>query len=296
LTKTSVQPLLLAFFAVMGVRLVCGVFGIGRTESNPLLWGRSLGGLVLMLGVFVALIWPRMDYSKREFGDRFHSYPKYWMWLDSFEDCYRWMSDYPGKYELEQLTPEARPSASNYWKTHTGEQIAERAAGGWLAGMKRGYFPRATNQLGWDAKKPWKHLLPARGWLLLGLTGLVCAAAVIARWKGERFDTPTQRAIFRATGGDRFFATIFVLMLVSGYSLAYGWYEAIGGGERFLLALYSPLVFSLVWAGQAMTDHLPTQSRWRSIYHWGHAVIFLFILFRIANLMAHPVFYESARA
>ena len=85
-------------------------------------------------------------------------------------------------------------------------------------------------------------------------------------------------------------------MLVGGYSFAYGWYEAIGGGERFLLALYTPLVFSLIWAGQAMTDHLPSLSPWRRFYNWGNAAILMFILFRIANLLAHPVFVEQARA
>ncbi|MDA0814470.1 MAG: hypothetical protein O3C21_19015, partial [Verrucomicrobia bacterium] len=290
LTKTSVQPLLLAFFAITGLRMACGLFGIGRTESNPLLWGRSLGGLVLMAGVFVALIWPRLDYSRREFGDRFHSYPGYWMWMDTFDECYAWMAAHPGRYELEDLTPEEKPSAINYWKSHTWRQIAERAENGWLKAMERGYFPRSVKQSGWEAKKPWKHLLPSRGWLLLGLTGLVCGTALIARRKGERFDAPTQRAIIRATRGDRFFATVFVLMLVGGYSFAYGWYEAIGGGERFMLALFTPLVFSLIWAGQAMTDHLPSLSPWRRFYHWGNVAILMFILFRIANLLAHPVF------
>ncbi|MGK0188190.1 MAG: hypothetical protein ACI9R3_003982 [Verrucomicrobiales bacterium] len=296
LTKTAVQPLLLAFLAVMGLRLVAGFLGFARDETRPLNWGKALGGVVLLLAVFVAIVWPRLEFSRREFGDRFHSYPSYWMWMDNFEECYQWMGDHPDRYALQQISSESKPSAMHYWKHHTAGEIVTRAASGWLASVERGLFPPSVHQWGREAVKPWKHLLPSRGLLLVALFGLVCATAAFARVRGERYDAPTQRVISRSGSADRTFAILFVAVLVGGYSFAYGWYEAIGGGERFLLSLYVPLVFTLIWAGQAMSDHLPERGKLRGLHTFAHLLIFAWLLFRMTKLFLHPVFHEAARA
>lgn len=296
LTKTAVQPLLIAFCAVSALRLVTGLFGFGRDERRPFHWFKCVGGIVLLWGVFLALVWPRLEFSQRVFGDRFHSYPAYWMWMDDFESCYEWMGKHPDRRTLGQLDPAEKPSPLHYWRHHTGDEIRDRAVSGWLQGMERGFFPREVRQSGRDAEKPWKHLLPQRGWLLLALTALVATAAALSMWKGEPVTAPTQRARQRATPGDRFFAVTFVLLACSGYSFAYGWYEAIGGGERFLLSLLVPMALSLLWAGESLAAQLPQRSGWRHACTAGHLLILLFLLVRVANLVAHPVFWEASRA
>lgn len=296
LTKTSIQPMLIAFAAISLFRICFGLLGIGRNELNPFSLVKCVGGFVVIIAIFVAIIMPRLEFSQKKFGDRFHTYPGYWMWMDDFESGFTWMQEHPNRTTLSSIPDSEKPSAFNYWRSHSWDDISTRATTGWRKAIQRSLFPIRKKQWGWEPRAEWKHLLPGRGWYLLSLLGIFMGSALVAKRFGIPRASDGQRFIPRATSGDRFLAAVFVAVLTTGYSFAYGWYEAIGGGERFILALVCPLAFSLVWGAEAMMRHLSPFSRLRLVYIGAHVAILGFLLFRIANLLLHPEFWEAARA
>jgi hypothetical protein len=204
------------------LRLCCGLLGIGQRQLNPFSVVKCVGGFIFLVAVFVAVILPRLEFSQKKFGDRFHTYPGYWMWMDDFDSGFKWMAAHPNRDALSEIPPAEKPSPLNYWRSHSFDEIRERASTGWIESTERSLFPKKRKQSGWKTRGEWKHLLPHRGWYLIGLTGILLGAAVVARRYGEPSRSYGQSFVPRATSSDRFLAVTFVATLFVGYSMAYG--------------------------------------------------------------------------
>jgi len=63
----------------------------------------------------------------------------------------------------------------------------------------------------------------------------------VALRKNDPLGTPGARTSALCQGA-------FILATLLATIAAYGWYTPIGRGDRFMLSLYAPLVFSLIWA------------------------------------------------
>ncbi|MEM7147917.1 MAG: hypothetical protein AAF591_22630, partial [Verrucomicrobiota bacterium] len=297
LAKSSVQPLLAVFVGVTVLKLVWLWWekrkkgdGEGESGGGDWSWRRHLAGLGVLVVVFLGVSSPRLIYAEETYGSGFHSYPGYWMWMDSFPDGVVFMQTHGSKEALEGLAAEERPSAGNYLRTHSAGAFWERLTSG--TGRVVGDFFAPSRVKNWEGKemRAWKRVMPGRGWYLGWLAAIlgILAAAAWWRWRGERKGEDDKGGC--ECGGATVLAMVFVAGTVGVYALAYGWYVAIGKGDRFMMALYLPLVFTLLWGCEALVRRAEGQ-RWVGWFYGGASGVLLAAIFwRLGELMRYSEF------
>ena len=245
-------------------------------------------GLIVFAFGWLAVTAPRYSASMERWGDPRFTYPGAWMWMDDYKDCYTWMGAHPDKASLEAIPPAEKPSFSNYHKSHTPEQIKARLVEGITDKVTRLIDPKIVKIKKDGSFAGWKVVLDRRGWYLAGLGVIVLGAALVVWSRRKAVDRFGLKV-----GEGAWAATIFSLGCVAGYSLLYGWYGNIGRGERFMLSLFFPVVFCLVWA----SEHLMTLARMRQASRWTTWVyegcLWLLnaaILWRVVEILRMPVF------
>jgi hypothetical protein len=124
---------------------------------------------------------------------------------------------------------------------------------------------------------------------LAGVTGLAVAAAGLG-WAGRRHESSVAPADGRTVIGP---GPACQILMVAGtfaaFALLYGWYTPIGRGDRFMLSLWVPLVFTLMtWSERAVQPLRPGRLRWT--YHGWQLLLLGFLLWRIAHLVRAPFF------
>jgi hypothetical protein len=295
LAKGSVEPLLMAYAGISTLRwLWAHALGWrGAADAGTTLWSRREHwmGLFILLFSYLMTTGPRMCESDRLFGDPRHSFPAYWMWFDSWDDgsCYQWMGEHNTPAELATLTPETRPSFSKYMREHTAEQAIQRLKTGTVAKVEELLWPGKTPPPSKDGtRKAWKGVLELRG---IYLAAVLALPALLLLWLAvtrKRVEHDQQKL-----HPEWWTMSLFVLGLVVGYSLLYGWYHPIGRGDRFMLSLYGPLALSLIWAAEHMLRVASRRNAplwlWHS-YHAAQWLLFAMICWRLVEVLRWPYF------
>lgn len=309
MAKGSVSPLLAVFVGVSSLRCGWEIISARRrgfvlTSANLWHWRNHLVGLVVLAAACLMTIGPRLKDSHEKFGDPFHSFPGYWMWLDNYDQAYEWMGRHNTREALAGLAPPERPSLSNYLRTHSREDITSRLWNGTfgpknketgVVGRVREFFwPQQTKLIkNLDKWSGWRGVLEWRGLYLawLGLIVLGLLGAVAAGPKAQHIG----HAVFRHGTGT---IVLFVLGSFTVYSLAYGFYAPIarGSGDRFMLSLYLPLVFSLIWAAESIVRRIsrrkgsPWITRGYLLAQW---LLLAAVTWRVVEILRLPKFYNG---
>lgn len=278
LAKTSAMPLLLLFLAVSGLRFFQQLLWpqLAPAALRSWSWRRHLAGIALALIAMGAVIAPRAHHAWSTYGDPFHSWPSYWMWQESFsEESVPFMVQYGSREALRNLAPENRPSFRNYVAEHGWERFRERLWEGSREAWQRFVFPeqRWRDRLNY---RPWREPLLFRGFYLAAPFALAMVLWVLVP-KRRR---PWFELVF---GG------LFVVGGLIGYTMAYGWYEPIGRGDRFMLSLYLPLLYSGYLAVERLRRegaNVPA----RLVVTAASLLIAATLLWRIAELLVYPDF------
>ena len=293
LAKTSIQPLLLAFVAVSSYRFLFGaVPAIFRKAYNrpasEWCWRTHIIGLFFLAVFFLMTAGPRLSYANERYGNPFHSYPSYWMWLDDFESGYQFMADHSDKSSLRRIPSGEVPSAANYFASHSPEESTDRLSEGFWWITENFFTPkRAAVKKG--KQEAWRQLLVDRGSYLAALLGIVLLLGI---W--HLFHQPRAQLSPQKLQPEWSSCALFVFGTTLLYALSYGWYVPIGKGDRFMLSLFAPLVFSLIWAGEGLENRFRARGGSRLpviVYHSAHALLTTAILIRLGTLLAHPSFY-----
>jgi hypothetical protein len=293
LAKTSIQPLLLAFIAVSSYRFLFGALpAIFRKNYNrpasEWCWQTHIIGLFFLTAFFLMTVGPRLSFANERFGKPFHSYPSYWMWLDDFESSYTFMADHPDKSSLRRIPSDEVPSATNYFDEHPPEEATDRISEGFWWITKNFLDPKRASEKQAE-QQPWRHLLADRGAYLAALLGIV---VILGIW--HLFHRPRAELAPQKLQPEWSSCALFVFGTTLLYALSYGWYLPVGKGDRFMLSLFAPLVFSLIWAGEALENRFRARGGSRLpilAYHSAHALLSVAILIRLGQLIAHPSFY-----
>jgi hypothetical protein len=85
---------------------------------------------------------------------------------------------------------------------------------------------------------------------------------------------------------------------VAGYAVLYGFYAPIarGSGDRFMLSLYLPLVFSLIWGAEGIVRRIDRRegSPWiLRGYQAAQWMLFAALCWRVVEILRVPQFYDS---
>ncbi len=255
LAKTSVAPLLLVFLLVSTYRFFGALFpwmlgSGGHERGRGTVWSCQCHfiGLAFFAFAYITTLGPRLDYANRTFGNPFHSYPSYWMWMDDFPTGFQWMVEHGSRETLEAVPADEKPSPRTYFATHTGAEAQARLENGLRTVLAKFFDPpvRAKETTA-DGIRPWATLLPHRGYYLGYLLGTLGIVAVLYTLHRRRSTFPSQRIQPGALP-----IALFVIGAFVAYALAYAWYVPIGKGDRFLLSLYAPLVWSLVAGAESI--------------------------------------------
>lgn len=309
LTKGSMLPLVAAFFGVTTYRFLAAVlpriFGkVGLRPKSRWSWQNHLFGTLLFVFAFLFINAPSMSYRHERFGSAMHSFPSYWMWMDSFEESYAWMADHNSAEKLAALTAETKPSARNYFRTHEPTTAAMRLTDGTWLQVKRFFAPPKTKVAkSPDNQKPWREILPDRGWQLL-LIGLPALAFVCLGWWQKSY---IRRKTNTTVNLNPWFEigpqAIFACGGFAIYSMLHGWYTQVGDGDRFMMAWLAPLAFCLTALGEKALRRLrrgaytaseaPTikLARIATIFYLAAQVtLLMFLAYRLWQITNAPVF------
>jgi hypothetical protein len=289
LAKGSVHPLMIVFIGVSSMRWLWGwilAHWPGKSGTSLWIYRNHFFGIALLLFVHLMAASPRLAYAQERFGDPFHSYPGYWMWFDTFEDCFAWMNQHGSRSSLEALPTASRPSFATYSATHTPEQMIARLRDGAAVKLTDLLAPGSTKQ-SLKTPKPWKGVFEHRGWYL-GAVVLLCISMGLStvslgkKVPGRARLHPESASVF-----------LFVVGSFCAYTLAYGWYTPIGRGDRFMLSLYAPLVLSLLWASESMLRRARHRKAPRPLfiaYHTAQWTLFAGLAWRLFEVWQYPVF------
>ncbi len=278
LAKPSSMPFVLVFLLVTTARCAWAWWR-KETDWRP---RNHLAGLLLCGLVAGAVLGPRMAYAQHVFGDPFHHLHKYWTWMDPGPEKQAFHDRYNAN--MRSLPAEECPSPRTYFRDHTGAQAWARFSGGVQAKFssffrpEKKMRPRDLFRIAPRKGHQPESLLILRGLYLVVLMGL-CGALVVMAWRRGLAPLGT--------------ASVFIALFALGefliYLFATGWHHPFAAGDRFMLALFLPLVATLVFAGDRLRRRLGAkEAEW--IYLGAHVVIAGLLALRLLSLAVHPDF------
>ena len=204
LTKASVLP---------GLAIWAVVFAAGIIWSTGR-W-RRLGMLLLVLGSFLAVVFPYIQTSKRIYDSYFYNVNStFAMWCDSSTEAFEFLNAHGDKDKWREVPPEERPSFHKYWREHSGAEMVRR--------IWKGSLDLATQN--------------ARA---IGYYKFVIALLIAGIVLGLR----RQRLARELLVGHRF-AAVFCLLFFAAYFVLFAWYDKIINDTRFILSIFLPFVFA----------------------------------------------------
>ena len=252
LTKGSVPPGMILFVLLFIAREARDAWRSGLWKT----FARNLFSLALMPIAFVLPMLPYLRTSKALYGDYFHNLSStYVIWFDTWEDFVateRVLGDWHGWHALP---PDQQPthSALVYLHTHSIGQIVIREVlglgevlGNVIIG--HGYAEYLFIYLGFMA-------------LAVGL-----------------FRTPIRALRAIDSHDDAAFAIPFAIV----YALLFGFYAPIAAGNRFILMLFLPVLYTLLRHGAASKPSVTVSGRtirWETLNRFVLVALVLHVIF-----------------
>ena len=206
LTKASVLPALIAWAVVFGAQILFSF------RHDP--W-RRLAMLALVLGAFLAVVFPYIQTSKRIYGAYFYNVNStFVMWCDSSSEGFEFLSAHGDKDQRRQWPPDQLPSFRKYWREHSVAQIVRRITNGSLD-------------------------LVTQNARVIGYYKFVIALLIVGGVLLTRQRRRAREVLAQNPG-----AAIFCGLFFACYFLLYAWYDAIINDSRFVLSIFLPFVFA----------------------------------------------------
>jgi hypothetical protein len=223
LTKASVLPGLLVVLVFLPLDALWQRWKDGRSPVG------KIAATLIVVGVFLAVVYPYIARSKQIFGHYFYNVNStFYMWCDSWEEATSRTREAGDRKGWPDLPPDQIPSFSNYLKTHTAGEIVWRVVKG--------------------VSVVFNSMMKSYGYLGICLAYLAFAVFLLA-WKW--------RLVWRLFCR-RPFPFLALLAYFGGYYLLVAWYSPIIDGNRFVLGLFLPFLFTV----SAVIVALAPRLRW----------------------------------
>lgn len=296
LAKTSIQAFVLVFVGVTTLRMLAEwwrqrkkqpVVSYGASEDERWSLANHFIGIAVMSMTFLGAAGPRLSYANDAFGSPFHSYPSYWMWMDDFQEGAAFMQRYPNAKAFAEMQPEEKPSAMNYLRSHPREETIERMRHGVTKKMGEFLSPNEWRRSG-------RELLPFRGWLLVAFYVML---AVMTAFRIKALKARDRESwIWPLAPESGRWMLLFAVGTFAVSAAAFGFYEPIGKGDRFLLALYLPMALTPLWIAERFRRQIrgTNLARPANLVFLGlNGLVAVMVVVRLFQLLADPVFHRG---
>lgn len=225
LTKASFLPALFTFGFVIGLKMVLTA---RREKRWKPFWSNALS-LGLALGVFLLVLYPYISQVKDTFGHYFYNVnTTFYIWYDNKAEVEASSSTkaHGDSIGWPNLPDDELPSVQKYLRETSPREFWERMVFGAKLSFRRHIMPGSYGYSPYIGGYPLVVLL----------------LALMAYFDKSR------RAEFKRLIGEYRYLLLYVVLFLVGYSLLYMFYMQISGGQRFMLALFLPLMFSATMA------------------------------------------------
>lgn len=214
LTKASVLPGLLVFVVFYPLDTLWQLRKSGpRSGIAPL---SRLALTVLLAAVFFGTVFPYISKSREIYGQYFYNVNStFYIWCDSWKEATERTKAADDRKGWPDLHPDEIPSLKNYLRTHSPGEIVWRVVSG--------------------CSRVFNSMKGSYGYL-----GLCMAYLVLAAWITWQKRLLLWRLFLR-----RPFPILALLAYFIGYFLLIAWYSQIISGNRFVLGLFLPFIFTI---------------------------------------------------
>jgi len=210
LTKASVLPGLVVIVVFLPLDALWQRWKSGRSPLGKIV------AAVVVAAAFLASVYPYIANSKKIFGRYFYNVNStFYMWCDSWKEAKSRTRDAGDRKGWPDIPADEIPSFFNYLKTHTAGEIAWRIVKG--------------------ISVVFNAMMKSYGYLGICLAYLAFAAFLVA-WKWRL----ALRLFLR-----RPVPPLALLAYFCGYCLLVAWYSPIISGNRFILGLFLPFLFTV---------------------------------------------------
>ncbi|MFM7181629.1 MAG: hypothetical protein ACKO2G_09220 [Verrucomicrobiales bacterium] len=262
LTKASVAPAILCFvvYHLLDTLWRGWRFGFDRGQ-----WVRRLLVPTLVVVAFLGTVWNYISESKRVYGHYFYNVNStFYFWCESWEDATSRTRAAGDRDGWPDLPPDQIPSAGNYLKKHGVAEIPARIV-------------RGADAI-WDSMKNSYGYLPFV--IALG------AACVFVMWR--------RRLLLRRWFRKRPATVLALLSFFGGYFLLIAWYSQIISGNRFILGLFLPFVFTcmLVLGHWGQGIDVRIRGKVYPFLPWFHRIFSFALLLVIIRICTHRILFE----
>ncbi|WP_395747287.1 hypothetical protein [Prosthecobacter sp.] len=237
LTLPTTTTLVLVFIGVSSLRWLWGwmLAHLPHAGGTSLwVWRNHWLGMVLLVVCHLITVGPMMASAKEKLGD---ATPFHWRWFENEAAMQEWTAAHHSRETLQAVPPEEVPSYANYLSTHTPEAVRERF---WHGGLK---MMEEVLQFPWS----FDSLPHERGVFVIVLASILILLLLIIAFVAPRAAHAGQ-ALHPETAP----LALFSILACAACTLDFGWdMPVLTWGSRYL-ALYPPLVLSLLWASESL--------------------------------------------
>lgn len=237
LALPSATSLVLVFIFVSTLRWMWGmILAHWSQEGGTTLWvwRNHWLGMILLVVCHLITVGPMLAHSKEKLGD---AAPFFWRWFDDENAMRQWTTAHQTREALQALPVGEVPSYANYLESHAPDAVSER--------LSQGSMKMIESVLQW----PWSFdsLPHERGVFVAVLTAVLVLLILIVWFVAPRASHAGQ-ALHPETAPLVFFTVLAFVVC----TLDFGWdMPVLAWGSRHL-ALYPPLVLSLLWASESL--------------------------------------------
>ena len=295
LTKGSYQAFALAFIGVSFLRSIFAWLRNKWRGEEDERWSlpNQFIGMAVAITAFMITAGPRLSFASDRYGDPFHSFTSYWMWMDNFDEGVQFMNRFSTKEALQEMNPATKPSLGNYLKSHTRAEFIERMRSGTVKKLEELMFPNDYFRQNKSKNKLWRQILPQRGWLLIWVLLTLGVISVFHRiaWRNR------DKLVWPVGPQSARWMLLFAFATFGISSLAFGFYEPIGKGDRFMLGLFTPMLLTFIWVAERFRRQLqrtPMAKTVNYVYFGMMCIPLLVIGFRVIQLLDTPLFWTSS--
>lgn len=239
LTAPTATSLVVVFACVSTLRWLWGWIMEHWSEGGgTTLWVKRNHwlGMLLLAVMHLLALGPMLSDAHREFGD---ATPFHWRWFDDAEQLRKWTETHPTPASIQKLSEDQRPGLESYRATHSTEEIRRR--------LKAGFAAVVASILTFA----WAEGDIPRGGFAAAMAGIL-GVMLLLLW----FVVPRASHAGQALHPETAPIVFFTLLALAACVMDFGWDMPVLEFGHRVLALYPPLVLSLVWACEALVRRL----------------------------------------